>query len=204
MKELAKDPGAGAVGNAAHVPDGAILLAVHASPSVRYAPPVPYEAIIDRLLEREGDERAICLLAHDNRAPFDAGLVERLLASRTHPRLHALTFTDLDGLIGLYARCELVISSRMHPLILARVFGKRCIALSDSAKVLDLCARAGIARLDAHDTLETVERCLRNVSNGEGRHGRGDAPTDASLDEATLHSLATDNVLASDFRTTRR
>lgn len=115
-----------------------IVLALHKDPGETHLPDETIIELIDEMRLAFGD-REITLVAHDCREKFDAGLLNAL---RPHlpPGVKAVVLQSAAETVGLYGEAALVISSRMHPLIIGLASGAAAAPILASSKVSDLAS----------------------------------------------------------------
>lgn len=116
------------------------------------------------------------LIAHDLRIEYDMGLLLQLETEyRNHPHV---TFCKPQGVMAaldVYASSIAVISSRMHPLILAALVGSLPVAIPCTAKVRSLVGDLGIPILpspympdrqgiDLLALISSKDECLRLIA----------------------------------------
>jgi polysaccharide pyruvyl transferase WcaK-like protein len=95
----------------------------------------------------------VCFVAHDLRMEYDYGLLldlEREYAN--DPRVTTSRPMLVDEVLQVYADCDAVISSRMHPLILASLVGTLPIAILGTAKVQSLVNALGLPVVSRADS----------------------------------------------------
>jgi polysaccharide pyruvyl transferase WcaK-like protein len=121
----------------------------------------------------------VCFVAHDLRTEYDYGLLLDLEREYVNdPRITISKPTLVDEVLQVYADCDAVISSRMHPLILASLVGTLPIAILGTAKVQSLVNAVGLPAVNRADSatirgekissflsnkrsyLETIEACV--------------------------------------------
>lgn len=136
-------------------PRAGYCFAVHHSPLVQHYTPADFAGLVDRICQAGGQDHAT-LVCHDIRPAFDLDFAHAVAAAARTPCTVVLG-DDVNRVIGLYHRAALVVSSRMHPLILGLIAGAPVLPLAGSDKVAALCRQVG-----------------------------GTAPTDPAADLATL------------------
>ncbi len=136
--------------------DDQVLLVLHWSSMRSIVESAASEQLL-RALDEQLIDASIVVQSHDRRAAFDDGGVATLNAlGNWGSRIEFRPFSDLDRLIEGYRSSEVIVSARMHPLIISTVLGKPCIALRGSAKTSALANKLNIPIVDPTDTAEVV------------------------------------------------
>ncbi len=128
---------------------GHYCLAVHQSPLVTHYDPAAYADFVMRLATQP-KARQIDLICHDKRPGYDlefAKAVTAALPSETPCPINIVAPDTVEETMALYTRAEMVLSSRMHPLIMGLCADAKVVPLKGSPKVADLATRYGITTL---------------------------------------------------------
>lgn len=141
-----------------------VVVAVHRDPGESHIAEGAVLDLVRELVEVLGD-RQIVLAAHDCREKFDAGLLKNL-ESRLPEGCTTAVLQSADDALALYADAALVISSRMHPLIIGLASGAQIMPMVASSKVSDLTTVLEIASsVDANESPRTIAICAAAVLN---------------------------------------
>ncbi len=106
----------------------------------------------------------VLLVSNDCRKRFDEGLLDSLKSSLHHERIGFQSFDDVEQIMKSYATAKLVISVRMHPLILALIHGVPVVGVARSNKVKQLAQRLQFDLIDPSvDSPDSVVHCVRNA-----------------------------------------
>lgn len=116
---------------------GKVYFAVHHSPAVSHSGAADYAALVDRVMATRPDSQAI-IICHDVRPNYDVVFANEVAALTTTPCTIVIPDT-VEDVLARYSAAALVVSSRMHPLILGLVAGAPVLPLAGSPKVADLC-----------------------------------------------------------------
>jgi polysaccharide pyruvyl transferase WcaK-like protein len=127
-----------------------IIVVLHSTPGETKNNYKFYNNLLVYLLRYAPNEKIVCL-AHDLREEYDLGLLN-LLSNNTNLSSH-ITFTNCKNekqLVNLYTNATMVISSRMHPLIVGSICGCKIIGIRGSDKVKDLAEDMGFPVINNH------------------------------------------------------
>ena len=117
------------------------VLAVHHAPHLSLLNHEVATKIALHMSERFG--RNFVIVAHDLRPDFDLSFAKSVasnVAKLSNAQAPAVKiFSSTYECLEFYASATVVVSSRMHPLILAAISGCRCVPLAGSDKVSELC-----------------------------------------------------------------
>lgn len=127
-----------------------IGLAIHADPYWKLSSKLTTTNIINTLLKELNEDIEIKVLAHDNRANFDKGL---LLEIEEHyqgkeQRVSFSCLESIESTSNTYKNLDFIVSARMHPLIIGSIFGARPIPIGQSGKVISLFSDSGLLLKD--------------------------------------------------------
>ncbi len=126
-------------------PRSGALFAVHHSPLVKHYSAQDFANFVKQAARARG-EGEVRLLCHDIRAGFDLDFARDVVAIiEADPGMKATIIApnSVAEAMSIYTRTELIISSRMHPLIMGLVAGAQVLALGGAGKVRDLTQRFG-------------------------------------------------------------
>ena len=139
-------------------------LAVHCAPHTRFMQEEDAARMAADLWRAYGDRAAI--LVHDNRAEFDLDFAHRVAqkAEEAHGAgpVAVRVLADVETCLDYYAKAELAVSARMHPLIIGALAGARCVPLSGSRKVSEFAGLLGF-EVTAQDDPEVFARALQEA-----------------------------------------
>ena len=119
-----------------------------------------------QLIDSAHSRNVFVRLAASSLAAGQDSLLTRELHSQ-RPETEILSPTSSDDLVRLFMEeATAVVSSRLHPLILAVVSGRPALAISSHPKIVDFCDRYGISRIDALSTItrEQAEAALTTAT----------------------------------------
>lgn len=115
-----------------------IGFAVHAAPHITYMDFDEAKTLLLALIEKYGADN-IDIIAHDNRLNFDLDFARRLATSvaggQIAPRI--LCFETVEECLTYYQRVKVIVSARMHPLIIGAITSCVCVPLQGSSKVTE-------------------------------------------------------------------
>lgn len=106
-----------------------------------------YRTLIERL-KAHYPNRAIHVVGHDIRERFDAGLIDALRERAEFKDVHFRVLDDLAEAVNLYANAALIISQRMHPLIMGLVLGAQVLPVAGSSKLRSMAERLELRMLE--------------------------------------------------------
>ena len=117
-----------------------ILLVPHHAPALALTDSEDFARLAANLDKLDGNHE-VCLVLHDDRPEFDAHFATQLqtLLKDAMPRVCIPKTTDET--ITLYRKAALVVSVRMHPIIIGACAGAACVPISGSRKQDDLATR---------------------------------------------------------------
>jgi len=119
-----------------------IILAIHYSSHRQLYSIQEYVDII-RYIAKIIPGRRIIILAHDNRDAFDAGFAKLIYeqARRFTDNIELSVPVDVQECLKVYANAYLIVSARLHPLILAAIQGLYLVGLQGTRKVGNLSSQ---------------------------------------------------------------
>lgn len=110
----------------------------------------------------------VVVASHDCRVDYDNGLIddlERTLGDEANVRF--LKYSNWNSLMAVYADIDVVVSSRMHPLMLGAVYGAGVIPLTGSQKVEAFADRIGCTTIVPGD-MPSLEVALAHPARLSG------------------------------------
>lgn len=115
-----------------------ICFAVHHSPHASHSNAKTYAVMMQQVMAAypSAVPRIVC---HDNRQAYDINFA-RDVASAFDGTCDVLVPDQLQEVVDAYANATLIVSSRMHPLIIGLIAGADVLPLAGSEKVADLVA----------------------------------------------------------------
>lgn len=112
-----------------------IVLAVHSAPHVAYMKESAAVEFVNKLVNNYGDRYEVVIAAHDLRESFDLDFANRIVAKSLPQQISLVTFQSVNECLEFYSNVAVVVSARMHPLILGAVSHCNIVPLQGSSKV---------------------------------------------------------------------
>ena len=137
-----------------------ILLAPHHAPSLPLTD-VEASALLLEKLTKLGGDHEVRLILHDDRPDFDTHFVRRLRAIMGDAMPSASNPKTTDETIALYQQARMVISVRMHPIIIGACAGAACVPIKGSRKQEDLAGRIGLTTVALTDAASKSPNALQ-------------------------------------------
>ncbi|NIZ10953.1 polysaccharide pyruvyl transferase family protein [Pseudooceanicola sp. HF7] len=146
-----------------------MCLAVHQSPLVTHYTAGDYARLAIRLAQAAGSAK-LDLVCHDVRPGYDlefANAVQNEIEAQSDLAAQVIIPKTVSEAMSLYSAAGIVVSSRMHPLILGLAAGAPVLPLAGSAKVRDLASLYGAGSLlGIESTTEQLLVGLRPIAEG--------------------------------------
>lgn len=127
-----------------------VLVVGHRSPLRTYVSAEQLGLIIRSILDIDPD-LSVALLSHDCRPLLDNGLVSAFAESELDRKVSLLSMTDTDTALSAYRDAAVVVSVRMHPLIIGTVMGLPVVGIRASSKVDALSEQLDFPLMDPDD-----------------------------------------------------
>ena len=127
-----------------------IVVAIHNSPLRSYGTTQFFTDLI-REIRIELPDAIVSVAAHDMRERFDAGALVEIRNSLADEKIEYCLYHSLPEFLDLYARSTIVVSARMHPIIIGLVYGKKTLPIADSNKVKSLASEFDLKTLTTKD-----------------------------------------------------
>lgn len=143
-----------------------IVVSIHASPHREYSS-VPFFADLVKEVRKEIPNAKIIVSAHDLRHSFDAGAIESLKQEIDDKNVDYHVFSSLPETLKQYASCTMVISARMHPIIIGMVYGKRVIPIANSNKLKNLADQFELPKFSSQDSPAAIAAEAVKKSGGD-------------------------------------
>lgn len=132
--------------------------AVHSAPHASFMKKENAAQMVAELWRRHGENLSI--LVHDSRPNFDLDFARDIVecAQRDHGagNIRVRSFETVGACLDYYARSALVVSARMHPLIIGAISGARCVPLAGSRKVAQFAEQLGLQKVQQDDLVAFV------------------------------------------------
>ena len=132
------------------------VLAVHNAPHVKFMDQDLAVPLAEHLaLVSAG---SLTLAAHDARENFDLGFASKIASGfsqgkeKRPPDIQ--TFDSVEACLDFYSQKSLVVSARMHPLIIGAIAGCACVPLAGSSKVAEFARLTGLRLYTPADVMK--------------------------------------------------
>ena len=170
-----------------------VAFAIHKAPHLSLLNFDVAVKIATNLKEEYGDDFVV--VVHDNRPEFDLDFAKRLVEKVSKITGGSLipvkVFSNVEECLAFYCETRIIVSSRMHPLIIGSLAGCECLPLQGSSKVDEFARLAGLTVADpaelSGDTdvesyakvvdagkLEELHRSSLTLFDGFSSRGKGD------------------------------
>ncbi|MBA4794631.1 MAG: polysaccharide pyruvyl transferase family protein [Phenylobacterium sp.] len=122
-----------------------VVVAIHHHPTEQHLSPKETIDLTIAVASRYPQHKII-VVAHDVRSAFDHGLLS-VIASEVRG-VETVALRTAEMAVELYSKAALVVSSRMHPLIIGLICGSSVVPISISEKVRDFSASYDLRSID--------------------------------------------------------
>lgn len=143
--------------------------AVHCAPHTQFMQLDDAARMVAALWKQHGE--ALSILVHDNRPEFDLDFAHAIAAKAKEAHgcddIRVQVLDEVEACLNYYASAELIVSARMHPLIIGSLGGARCIPLKGSRKVDQFAQLVGLD-LAAQDDAAGFEEAIANARQADG------------------------------------
>lgn len=127
---------------------GPIVFTVHHAPHVEFLQLDSAVKLARRLLDAKPPGTRLQLAAHDKRVSFDLGFAYEVAKRLGSDEVDIVVFDSTAQCIKLYRSASVIVSARMHPIIIGACADCACVPLRGSEKVARVAERLAIPLWD--------------------------------------------------------